>query len=82
MDELSLQVKVSKMLGMGFVLSIASLYGVGSLIALILGWRARQIILMQNGRINGLLLAWWCIVAGALGALIVMPLSLAAILKH
>lgn len=78
MDDLERQVKVSKMLGMAFVLSITGIFGVGSLIALILGWKARRIIQASNGRISGRAMAWWCILAGALGTLFIL---IAAILK-
>ncbi len=82
MDELEQQVKVSKMLGMAFVFSITGILGVGSLIALILGWKARRIIQASDGRISGRLMAWWCILAGALGTLILPPLVIAEMLKH
>ena len=74
MDDLEQQVKVSKMLGMAFVLSITGIAGIGSLVALILGWKAKRIIQASQGRISGRLLAWWCILAGAAGTLILPPL--------
>jgi len=82
MDGLERQVKVSKMLGMAFVLSITGIFGIGSLIALILGWRALLIIQGANGRISGRLMAWWCILASALGTLILPPLTIGPILKQ
>jgi predicted CDP-diglyceride synthetase/phosphatidate cytidylyltransferase len=81
MDELEKQVKVSKMLGMAFVLSITGIVGVGSLIALILGWKALRIIQASEGRIGGRLMAWWCILAGALGALIIPAAIIVAFFK-
>jgi len=66
MDDLEQQVKVSKMLGMAFVLSITGIFGLGSLIALMLGWKARRIIQGADQNISGSLVAWWCILAGAL----------------
>ena len=80
MDELEQQVKVSKMLGMAFVLSITGFFGVGSMIALILGWKAARIIQASQRRISGGIMAGWCILAGALGALIYPPLTIIAIL--
>jgi hypothetical protein len=80
-DNLAQQVRVSKMLGMAFVLSITGLHGAGSLIALILGLRARRLIKAAPVRISGRVMAWWCIVAGALGALILSPLTIQSILK-
>lgn len=82
MDELERQVKVSKMLGMAFVLSITGIFGIGSLIALILGWKALLIIQGAQGRISGRFVAWWCILAGALGTLILPPLVIVTILKQ
>ncbi len=82
MDELEQQVKVSKMLGVAFAFSITGIGGIGSLIALVVGLRAGRIIRHSNGRISGGLMAWWCILAGALGTLILPPLTIAVILKQ
>ena len=82
MDDLAPQVKVSKMLGMAFVLSITGIFGIGSLIALVLGWKALLIIQASNGRITGRLIAWWCIVTGALGTLILPTLTIRTILRQ
>lgn len=81
MRELEQQVKVSKMLGMAFVLSITGFVGVGSLIALILGLRAGRIIRASQGTISGGVMAGWCILAGALGTLIFPILIIPSILK-
>ena len=67
--ELQQQVRVSKMLGVGFVLSITGLAGVGSLVAVVLGWKVRRIINESPGKLNGRFMAWWCIVVGALGVI-------------
>jgi len=82
MDDLEQQLKVSKMLSMGFVLSITGIFGVGSLIALILGIKASRIIRKSNGTINGAFMAWWCIVAGAVGTLIFLPLTIMLVIKQ
>jgi hypothetical protein len=82
MEDLEQQVKVSRMLGLAFVLSITSIFGIGSLVALILGWRALGLTQNADRRITGRWMAWWCIVTGALGALINTPLSVAAILRQ
>ena len=82
MDDLEQQVKVSKMLGLGFVLSITGIAGIGSLIALILGWKAMRIIKASQGRLTGAFMAWWCICAGALGTLILPPLLIAMVLRQ
>jgi UPF0716 family protein affecting phage T7 exclusion len=82
MDELAQQVKISKMLGMGFVLSITGIFGVGSFIALILGCKALRTIQASSGRISGRLMAWWCILAGAAGILIFPAFIIWALYKQ
>ncbi len=82
MDELQEQVRVSKILGMAFVLSITTLGGVGSFIALILGLKALRIIHASQGQVSGRLMAWWCILAGALGTLIITPLTVELIYRQ
>lgn len=72
MDELEQQVKLSRMLAMGFVFSIAPLPIVGSLMALILGWKGRRMIQASERRLSGRIIAWWCILGGALGTLLVL----------
>ncbi len=81
MDDLEQQVKVSKMLGMAFVLTICPVFGVGSLFALILGWRASRMIHASRGTIGGGIMAWWCILAGAFGTIVFPILTLTTILK-
>jgi NADH:ubiquinone oxidoreductase subunit D len=68
--QMALQARVSRMLGIGFAFSIVWLSGVGSLIALIIGLRARRIIMQSEEEISGIRLAWWCIILGGLGIVI------------
>ncbi|MEP6923295.1 MAG: hypothetical protein ABI954_02415 [Pyrinomonadaceae bacterium] len=70
---LELQIKVSKILSLGFVFSLFWMAGVGSLISFISGLKARKIINQSNGKIVGIKMAWWCIIAGALG-MAILPL--------
>jgi hypothetical protein len=55
------------MLGYGFVFSISGLGGLGSLIAVVIGLRARKIIKASSEEVAGIGMAWWCIGTGALG---------------
>jgi hypothetical protein len=73
--KLALQVRVSKMLGVGFDLSIVGTGGVSSLIALLIGLRARKIIKGSGGEISGMRMAWWCIIVGAVGTLVLPYLT-------
>jgi len=78
---LELQIKISKLLAVGFVLSLLGTGGISSLAALILGLKARKIIINSNGEIGRLKMAWWCIIAGALGT-IILPLFFISKLKN
>ena len=70
---LFLQMRVSRMLGFGFALTLAWTGGVSSLIAFVIGLRARRLIRDAGGEIAGMKMARWCIVAGAVGALAGLP---------
>jgi len=74
LPNLELQIKVSKILSRGFIFSIVWLAGIGSLIAFISGLQARKIINRSNGEIIGLKMAWWWIIVGALG-MIILPIT-------
>jgi hypothetical protein len=78
---LELQVKTSKMLAFGFTLTMVGLYGVGSFIAFILGLRGRRIIQQSNGQVGGRIMAWWCIIVGALETLLAIPVMLLIFLE-
>lgn len=67
--DLSFQIRISKMLSYGFVFSIVWLGGIGSVIAVVSGMRALRLIRSADNRPVGEGMAWWCIVAGAVGAL-------------
>jgi hypothetical protein len=71
--KLQQQVRVSKMLGVGFACSLLGAAGIASAVALIIGLRARSIIKESNNDIVGIRMAWWCIIVGALG-LLTLPL--------
>ncbi|MDQ6787855.1 MAG: hypothetical protein M3033_13695 [Acidobacteriota bacterium] len=73
LPNLELQIKVSKILSRGFVFSIVWLAGIGSLIAFVSGVKARKIINQSDSKIVGIKMAWWCIIVGALG-MILLPL--------
>ena len=47
--------------------------GVGSLVAFIIGVRARRLIRRADFEVSGIRMAWWCIVVGALGLLTITP---------
>ena len=81
MDGLELQVRVSKILGLAFALSITGVGGIGSLMAFILGLKALRTIGRAQVKINGRVLAWWCILVGGLGTLSIPSLIVLSIIS-
>lgn len=84
-DEHITQSDVNAWLNSGIVFSIVWLAGIGSLIALTRGLRARRAIAGSRGTVVGRVRAWWCIAVGGLGLLIWMPvviLNVIGFLSH
>lgn len=81
-EQLEQQIKVSKMLAIGFACSLITLGGLSSLVALVIGLRAKKLIQQSKSEIVGIKLAWWCIIVGALGLTILPPLVLLNIYYH
>jgi hypothetical protein len=75
---LFLQMRVSRMLGVGFALTLLWVGGLGSLVAFVIGLRARRLIKQGGGQIVGMRMAWWCIIVGAVGT----PVGLAILIRH
>jgi hypothetical protein len=64
-----LQNEVDAILRRGIIFSIFWLMGVGSLIAIIQGIKARKIIRQSNGQITGMGKVMWCFIVGGVGVL-------------
>jgi hypothetical protein len=80
LSDLERQVRLSRMLAMGFALSLVGAGGLGSLAALLIGLKALTVINRSPVELVGKWMAWWRIVIGALGAigatLYILPLFL------
>ena len=63
------QAELNSMLRRGVLFSIFWLMGVGSLIAVINGVKARRIIQRSNGELEGAGQVIWCLVVGGVGLL-------------
>jgi hypothetical protein len=69
LSDLERQVRLSKMLAMGFALSLVGVGGLGSLAALLIGLKALTVINRSPVELVGKWIAWWRIIIGALGAI-------------
>jgi len=69
LSDLERQVRLSKMLAMGFALSLVGAGGLGSLAAFLIGLKALTVINRSPVELVGKWMAWWCIIIGALGAI-------------
>ncbi|MFN2596903.1 MAG: hypothetical protein ABR563_06925 [Pyrinomonadaceae bacterium] len=79
--ELVEQIKISLLLGCGFVFTLVPVGGLGSLVACAVGWHALVKIRRSGGRLAGSWLALWCFVVGGLTAL-VEPLYIASVVSR
>jgi hypothetical protein len=68
--ELDEQIKISKLLSRGFIFSIVWLGGIGSLVALVSGIKGLVLVGQSEGRLVGKKMAWWCILVGGIGVVI------------
>ena len=73
------QRKVRLSLRIGIFFSIFWIAGIGSIISIVLGLKARNIIKRANMNINGMGGVYWCLIIGGLG-LIISLLIFAAII--
>ena len=73
------QTKVRLLLRIGILFSIFWIAGIGSIISIVLGLKARNIIKRANMNINGMGGVYWCLIIGGLG-LIISLLIFAAII--
>jgi hypothetical protein len=69
LSDLERQVRLSKLLAMGFALSLVGVGGLGSLAALLIGLKALTVINRSPVELVGKWIAWWRIIIGALGAI-------------
>jgi len=73
------QDQIDKMLKWGIIFSVIWLAGLGSLASFIVGVKARKKIKTSDGTLTGIGRAWWCLVVGALGLALWLPMILIGI---
>jgi hypothetical protein len=71
------QRKVSSLIRIGIILSIFWLAGIGSIISIVLGLKARNIIKRANVNISGMGGAYWCLIVGSVGLIMSLLIFIA-----
>ncbi len=80
--EVTSQREIDSMLKWGIVFSLLWLAGVGSLIAIRAGFKAKRAIAFSNGSLRGSGRAWWCLVVGRFGLAVWIPIFLIGALNN
>ena len=75
-----IQRRVRSLLRIGIFFSIFWLAGIGSIISIVLGLKARNIIKRANMDINGIGGVYWCLIVGSLGLIILLSIFIAVTL--
>ncbi len=76
------QGQIDKMLKWGIIFSVIWLGGLGSLAAFIIGVKARNRIKASSGTLTGSGRALWCLVVGALGLALWVPMIFIGIINQ
>jgi len=76
------QNEIDSMLKKGIIFSILWLAGIGSLIAIIAGNKAKKAINASNGKLQGKGRALWCLIVGGVGLLFWLPIILIGIVNQ
>ena len=74
------QRKVKSLLRIGIFFSVFWLAGIGSIISIVLGLKAKNIIKRANMNINGMGGVYWCLIVGGLGLVILLLIFIAVTL--
>jgi hypothetical protein len=68
--QLERQIRLSRMLSLGFVFTIWPAAGVTSCVSVFIGVRAMIVINESTEPMAGRVIAWWCIIVGSLQNLV------------
>lgn len=71
------QRKVSSLIRVGIIFSIFWIAGIGSIISIVLGVKARNIIKRANVNITGMGGVYWCLIVGGLGLIMSLLIFIA-----
>ena len=81
-DNDKLQDRVDSLTRLGIVFAIVWLAGIGSVIAFVSGLKAKQLIDRSDGELDGMGRAWFCIVLGAVGMGVWIPVLAVSLMNQ
>jgi hypothetical protein len=76
------QSQIYRTLKWGIIFSVLWLGGLGSLLAVIFGFKANKAINASSGTLVGKGRAWWCIVVGGIGVALWFPVLIIGIINQ
>lgn len=74
------QKKVNSLITIGVMFSIIWMAGIGSIVSIVMGLKAKRIIKRASGNITGIGGVYWCLIVGWFGFIISLLTFLAIIL--
>ena len=77
-----LQREVNALIKRGIIFSILWLAGIGSLIAIMSGLKAKRLITQSKGGSLGMGGVWWCLIVGGVGVGLWVPIITIAIINN
>jgi len=81
-DRAQAQREIDAILRRGIVFSIVWLAGIGSLISILSGLKARKLIAQLGDEAFGTGRVWWCLIIGGLGLLIWGPIIIIGVVNN
>jgi len=76
------QDQLDRNLRWGIIFSIVWLMGIGSLVAVVLGFKAKRAIKASNGSLIGIGRTWWCLIVGGLGIFFWVPVVIIGVVNQ
>jgi len=76
------QGEVNALLKRGIIFSILWLAGIGSVIAILSGLKAKRLIAQSRGGSLGMGGVWWCLIVGGIGVVLWVPVIMIAVINN
>ena len=81
-DHVEAQRQIDAVLRRGIIFSILWLAGIGSIIAILSGLKAKKLIANLGVEASGMGRVWWCLIVGGVGVLVWGPIIIMGIVNN